>query len=79
MNFAHHYVEGFSNEIPISHVTTGKKKLELQLIGSSHDLQILFIDEENHDIAIAMSSSRVDSVLGINILSYWAGWRDLNI
>ena len=36
---------------------------------------------ENHDIATAMSSSRADSELGLglNILSYWAGWRDLNI
>lgn len=39
MNFAHHYVEGFSNLIPIFHVTTGKKKL----IGWSHDLYQLLI------------------------------------
>ena len=34
---------------------------------------------ENHDINIAMSSSRADTdhVLGFNIQSYWAGWRDL--
>ena len=32
---------------------------------------------EIHDIAIAMPSSHADSVLGLNILSDWAGWRDL--
>ena len=33
----------------------------------------------SHDIAIAMSSSRADPVLGVIILIYWAFWRDLNI
>ena len=34
---------------------------------------------EDHDIAIAMSSSRADPVLGLNILSYCPGWGYLNI
>ena len=34
---------------------------------------------ENRDIAIAMSSSRADPVLGFNILSYCPGWGYLNI
>ena len=35
--------------------------------------------DENHGIAIVMSSSRADPVLGLNIQSYWAGRRDLNM
>ena len=34
---------------------------------------------ENCDIAIAMSSSRADPVLGLYILSYCPGWGYLNI
>ena len=34
---------------------------------------------ENRDMAIAMSSSRADSVLGLIFLFFWAFWRDLNI
>ena len=34
---------------------------------------------ENHNIAIAMSSSRAESLLWLNILSFWAFCRDLNI
>ena len=34
---------------------------------------------ENCDIAIAMSSSRADPLLGLNILSYCPGWGYLNI
>ena len=32
-----------------------------------------FIFHENHDIAIAMSSSGADPVLGLNILQGWLG------
>ena len=34
---------------------------------------------ENHDIAIAMSPSCADPVLGLNRIFYRADWRDLNI
>ena len=34
---------------------------------------------ENRDMAIAMSSSRADLVLGFNIPSSCPGWGDLNI
>ena len=43
-------------------------------------LLTFILDNENRDIAIAMSSSRADSVLGFKKLALvWAGWRDLNI
>ena len=35
---------------------------------SRGNLIVSFIKYENHDIAIAMSSSRADPVLGLNIL-----------
>ena len=35
---------------------------------SMENLSKLFIYNENHDIAIAMSSSRADPMLGLNIL-----------
>ena len=38
-----------------------------------------FIGNENCDIAIAMSSSRADPLLGLNIPSYCPGWWYLNI
>ena len=52
---------------------------------------VCFIYYENHDITIAMSSSRADPVLGLNILqgwlgvfkysyqSYCTGWGHLNV
>ena len=33
----------------------------------------IYIFNENHDIAIAMSSSHADPVLGLNILHHWLG------
>ena len=40
-----------------------------------HDRQTqpFIVEDENHDIAIAMSSSRADPVLGLNILQGWLG------
>ena len=38
-----------------------------------------YIVNENHDIAIAMSSSRADPLLGLNIPSFCPVWGYLNI
>ena len=40
---------------------------------------VYFKCDENYNIAIAMFSSRADPVLELNVSSYWAGWRDINI
>ena len=40
---------------------------------------VLNIEYENRDMAIAMSSSRADPVLGLNIQSSCPGWGYLNI
>ena len=37
------------------------------------------IYENRRNIAMAMSSSSADPVLGLNILSYFIGWGYLNI
>ena len=39
----------------------------------------LFMLNEKLDIAIARSFSLAEPVLGLDILSIWAGWRDVNI
>ena len=49
--------------------------------GEKNTFKIIFTSKlyENNYIAIVMSSSLADPVLGLNILLYRADWRDLNI
>ena len=52
---------------------------ELREIRERSENNLRLYINENHDIAIAMSSSCSDPLLGINILSYCTGWGYLNI